>query len=158
MRSKRLPSIASAPPVRGGGSGPTRARRSVSRVGRSKYGAKAIAIDGIRFASQKEGRRYQELKLLERAGQIRNLELQPRFELSVANGGWPIDNVEHGRSIRLGEYRADFRYEEKLPVPDEWDREWRDVVEDVKGFDVPLGKWKRKHCEAQYGITVVLIR
>jgi hypothetical protein len=32
------------------------------------------------------------------------------------------------------------------------------VVEDVKGLDLPLGRWKRKHFEAQYGQPVRVIR
>ncbi len=49
--------------------------------GRSKFGNRHVKIDGIRFDSMKEGRRYNELKLLERGGEIQNLELQPRFVL-----------------------------------------------------------------------------
>jgi hypothetical protein len=106
-----------------------------------KYGAKPKTVDGIRFASTKEATRYQELKLLEKAGEIRNLQLQPRFYLWVPGG-----DIDHA----LGEYRADFSYTEN--------RNHEVVVEDVKGFDVPLGKWKRRHAEAQYGIQVRLIR
>jgi hypothetical protein len=38
----------------------------------NKYRAQPVVIDGIRFASKKEGARYLELKLLERAGKIKN--------------------------------------------------------------------------------------
>ena len=48
----------------------------------NKYKAKPLTVDGIRFASQREGSRYRELKLLEKAGQITGLELQPVFELA----------------------------------------------------------------------------
>ena len=45
---------------------------------------------------------------------------------------------------------------------------WRDLIEfvnshpelldeDVKGFKTPLYRWKKKHVEAQYKITVVEI-
>lgn len=106
-----------------------------------KYGAKACVIDGIRFPSQAEGRRYAELKLLEKAGEIASLQRQPKFALYVRT---PIEMVQ------LGDYYADFEY---------WDtRSNCRVVEDVKGWDVPLQKWKRQHAEAQYGITVQLIR
>ena len=46
-----------------------------------KYGNKKVIVDGITFDSRREARRYRELKLLERAGQIQNLELQKEFEL-----------------------------------------------------------------------------
>ncbi len=80
---------------------------------RSKFGAKAVYIDGIRFASSKEGRRYEALKLLERVGAIRDLVLQPRFDLYAGNGE------------RVGGYRPDFQYH-SLELG-------RVVVEDVKG-------------------------
>lgn len=48
-----------------------------------KYRAKPTVVDGFRFASQAEARRYKELLLLGQAGQVRNLELQPRFDLHV---------------------------------------------------------------------------
>jgi hypothetical protein len=107
-----------------------------------KYRAKPTVIDGIRFASQKEARRYQELRLLERAGEIHGLQLQPRFPLLAPPGG-----------NRLGEYRADFRYctcrrGAKCARSQE-------VVEDVKGFKTPLYRWKKRHVEAQYGIQVI---
>lgn len=102
-----------------------------------KYGAKATVVDNIRFASQKEARRYQELRLLEKAGEIRNLQLQPRFQLWAPGG-----SMDHP----LGEYRGDFGYTEN--------RHHELVIEDVKGFKTPLYKWKKKHVEAQYGITV----
>lgn len=103
-----------------------------------KYGAKATTVDGIRFASQKEARRYQELRLLERAGEVFHLLLQPEYQL---------ETVAVGSGVRrtLGVYRADFAYTTRSG----------DVIEDVKGFKTPLYKWKKKHVEAQYGITIL---
>jgi hypothetical protein len=100
-----------------------------------KYGAKAVVIDGIRFASQAEGRRYGELKMLEKAGEISELQLQPRYGLNAGNN----------RRVLVGEYRADFFYV---------DRDGDPVVEDVKGFKTSLYRWKKKHFEAQYGIEI----
>ena len=108
--------------------------------GRHKYNAKACVIDGIRFASQKEGQRYQELKLLEKAGQIHRIELQPRFPLSVKN-------QDHAGSVFIGAYRGDFSYYVKATH--------QRVVEDVKGYKTPLYRWKKKHVEAQYGVSIV---
>lgn len=50
-----------------------------------KYGNVRTEVDGISFDSKKEAKRYSELKLLERAGHIRDLELQPMFPM-VING------------------------------------------------------------------------
>jgi hypothetical protein len=98
----------------------------------NKYGAQPMVVEGIRFASRKEARRYGELRLLERAGRIRCLQLQPRYPL-VVNG--------HD----LGEYRGDFIYEENRMV----------VVEDVKGVRTPLYRLKKKLVRALYGLTIL---
>ncbi len=50
----------------------------------SKYKAKKIIVDGITFDSKKEANHYCELKLLERAGKIKNLQLQVPYELIPA--------------------------------------------------------------------------
>jgi len=77
----------------------------------NKYGNKKVEIDGYKFDSKAEARRYQELKLLEKAGEITNLELQPKFEL--------VPKTAKRRAVT---YTADFAY---------WEN-GRDVVEDVK--------------------------
>jgi hypothetical protein len=110
---------------------------------RSKYRAVPTVVDGIRFASKAEARRYGELKLLEKAGEITDFELQPRYELYVTQNGW------NGRHL-VGRYVADFRYRE-IPLD-------QIVIEDVKGMMTPLAKWKIKHAELQYGITVQIVK
>ena len=98
----------------------------------NKYGAKPKTVDGIRFASTKEANRYQELKLLERAGHIRNLELQPRFDL-IVNG------------VNCGFYKADFRYFEGQ----------KRITEDCKGVRTPTYVLKRKLVAALYNVEVL---
>lgn len=117
-----------------------------------KYHAKPTTVDGIRFASMAEAKRYGELKLLEKAGVIEGLELQPKFALRtlLTTGTFQgAGRAMAGEYPLIGHYIADFRYFRQFPAG------W--VVEDVKGFDVPLGRWKRKHAELQYGITIVVI-
>ena len=103
---------------------------------RSKYHAQPTIVHGFRFASQAEARRYGELLLLGRAGELRNLELQPRFP--ITSGGAVV-----------AVYVADFRYEEQR-----FGRTWHDVVEDVKGVQTPVYKLKKRLVEAQYGIQI----
>lgn len=94
-----------------------------------KYRARSTIVDGIKFASVKEARRYGELKLLQKAGKIRNLELQPRFPLIV--GG-----------VKVCEYRADFVYH---------DDRGKIIVEDVKGYKkIQVYQIKKKLFEAIY--------
>lgn len=116
---------------------------------RHKFFAKAVTIDGHRFASKAEGARYVELRLLEKAGEIRGLVLQPRFPL-------------HVDGVLIGTYVADFAYDDLIGTYvadfDHAGYFGTRVVEDVKGLDLPLGRWKRKHFEAQYGQPVRVIR
>lgn len=116
-------------------------------MAKSKYRAIPTVVDGIRFDSKREAARYGELKLLEKAGEISNLCLQPRFVLTVDNRNYP-DNG-YGRSIVLGAYVGDFMYV---------DRHKGKVVEDVKGFKTPLYRWKKKHVEAQHGISITEVK
>ncbi len=111
---------------------------------RSKYGAIKTTVDGITFDSKKEAARYAELKALETAGKIFNLQRQPRYRLCA----WTSRDIE---SIpALGHYVADFRYCNVKGCICAWGCQ----VEDVKGFKTPLYRWKKKHVEAQYGITI----
>jgi hypothetical protein len=115
-----------------------------------KYGAKRTTVDGISFASQKEARRYQELKLLEKAGEIHGLAVQPIMPLGVPHRF--LSREGNTMLKRIGEYRADFLY--CVCRGGVKCSRSRLVVEDVKGFKTQLYRWKKKHVEAQYGITI----
>lgn len=95
----------------------------------NKYKAKKTIIDGITFDSKSEAKRYQELKLLEKGGAIKNLSLQPKFMLQEG-----FVNIYTGGKEREVAYIADFQY-------DEGDKT---VVEDCKGFKTSDYKIKRK--------------
>ena len=115
----------------------------ITKPKRNKFGAKPTIVDGIRFASKAEATRYMDLKLLEKAGHISGLKLQPSFLLTAAD--------EFGNTFDIGHYVADFEYLDETGAR---------VVEDVKGgraTQTPLFKWKREHFEAQYGIPVSLV-
>lgn len=108
---------------------------------RSKYGAVKTTVDGITFDSAKEAKRYGELKLLERAGKIDSLVLQPVFEIFV-------DVSQDGdRRVRICDYRADFQYYRKRER----------IVEDVKGMKTPVYRIKKKLVEALYDLTITEI-
>ena len=96
---------------------------------RNKYNAKKTVVDGIEFDSIREADRYCELKLLEKAKEIRNLELQPRFLLQDKFK----DNT--GTTHRKIEYVADFMYV---------DKDEKKIVEDVKGVMTDVYKLKKK--------------
>ena len=126
---------------------------------RSKYGAQPTTVDGVRFASKAEAARWQELRLLERAGRIESLRRQVRYPLLAvgAHVGFRLRAAAakmRGRKpqagVLVGHYVADFEY---------FDPERPGLVtEDVKGFVTELSRWKMKHFEAQYGRPVIRIR
>lgn len=95
---------------------------------RHKYNAQKTKVDGITFDSKLEARRYRQLLLLEQAGHISNLELQPKFELQ------PGFTDAAGKWQRPVEYQADFGYNEY----------GNPVIEEVKGFQTAVWKLKKK--------------
>lgn len=121
----------------------------------SKYGARKVMLDGILFDSRKEARRYRELKLLERAGQISNLELQKVFELIPAQ--YAPSNEVYQRGEKKGQpkrgeciekavtYIADFCYTEN----------GKSIVEDTKGVRTKDYIIKRKLMLYVHGIRIV---
>ena len=106
----------------------------------SKYHNKQIIIDGIKFESIREGKRYQELKLFERAGIIENLELQKEFELQPSY-------KKNGKTIRKISYLADFCYYDK--------EKKKYIVEDTKGYRTEIYKLKKKIFEYKYDYEIV---
>ena len=100
-----------------------------------KYHNRKIIVDGIKFDSRLEARRYQELKTLERAGVIQALTLQPEFELQPAF-------KKNGKTYRRIAYKADFSY---FSV-----KEGKVIIEDTKGFVTKEYALKKKLFEYRY--------
>lgn len=116
-----------------------------------KYHNEPTVLRGIRFDSKKEARRYEELMLLLRAGQIRKLKLQVDFTLQEAY------TTETGERIQAIRYRADFAYE-RPTKPDCYGAVyWIPVVEDVKGVRTEGYKLKKKLMRERFNIEVVEI-
>lgn len=121
---------------------------------RNKYGNRKITVDGVTFDSKKEAARYRELKLLERAGEISNLELQAKYVLIPAQRASSSDTYKCGpnkgkpKPGKLLEkecsYIADFSYL----------RDGKFVVEDTKGVRTEVYKIKRKLMLERYGIQI----
>jgi hypothetical protein len=99
---------------------------------RQKYRNRRTEVDGINFASQREAVRYCELRLLERAGDIRHLECQVPFNIEV--------NGKH-----VCKYIADFVY---------LDSESNEVVEDAKGFRTDVYRLKKTLMRIVNGIDI----
>ena len=101
----------------------------------SKYRNSKAIVDGIKFDSGAEGERYKILKAKEKAGLIKNLQLQVNYPLLV-NG------------LKICDYRADFVYEVG----------GKTVVEDVKGQLHDVFKLKYKLMYACYVITILITK
>lgn len=93
-----------------------------------KFRAIRTELDGIKFASRKEAKRYRELRLLEKSGELLFFLRQVPFHLPA--------NVK---------YVCDFLCF------------WKDetvTVEDVKGIKTPLYILKKKQVEATYPVSI----
>ena len=108
---------------------------------RSKYGVRTDevgkaqrTVDGVLFDSLKEAQYYEELKLRRKLSEVHSIQLQPIFKLTT--GG-----------VTIGKYRGDFSYVDA--------KTHRKVIVDCKGMKTALYRWKKKHVEAEYGITIV---
>lgn len=101
----------------------------------------------LRFDSQKEARRYDELAALERAGEIRELRMQVDFTLQEAY------TDGEGRRVRAIRYRADFAYWRYDDPPGGWVRY---VVEDVKSRATRTKEYvmKRKLMKERFNIDI----
>ena len=108
----------------------------MNQVKQTKYHNRKTMHQGIGFDSQKEANRYQELLLLERAGCIRSIELQPRYDLIV-------------NEQKCGFYRGDFRYKEVATDSV--------ILEDVKSpaTKTAVYQLKKKLVKALYGVEII---
>ena len=100
-----------------------------------KFHATKTEFLGIVFDSKREAARYSALLIRGLAGEIADLELQPRFELHV-NG------------IRVGKFTADFGYVELTTG--------QRVIEDVKSQPTKTEAYRlrKRVVEALYGIQI----
>lgn len=125
---------------------------------RNKYYSKKISSDGMIFDSKKEFKRWNELRMLEKSGRIRDLKRQVKFVLIPAQREpdtiGPKGGIKPGRLLeREVAYIADFTYVENLPFADEADTGVL-VVEDTKGIRTKDYIIKRKLMLYIHGIRI----
>lgn len=97
---------------------------------RSKYGAKKTQVDNINFHSQAEAKRYRELMLLKRAGEVVEVVLQPSYVLMPG-----FRHKATGKRVQPITYKADF-----LVTYADGHQE----IEDVKGVQTEVYRIKKK--------------
>lgn len=117
----------------------------------NKLNAVKTTLDGIEFASKDEAKRYAELKMLQAAGEISDLQMQVKYVLI------PSQKDDKGKVIEKEcSYIADFVYF------DNWQN--KTIVEDVKGYTNPASATyakfviKRKLMLYIHGIRVVEVK
>lgn len=119
-------------------------------VSPEKYGNRKTTVDGIVFDSRKEARRYVDLSLLLRAGEISDLRRQVKYVLIPAQREPPDPKKKKpvlGKVVeRECSYFADFVYQAK---------DGTTVVEDTKGLRTKDYIIKRKLMLYVYGIRIV---
>ena len=105
--------------------------RRVFEVRKMKYKNVKISLNingkPVKFDSTAESERYLQLALLEKAGKISGLTLQPAFILHEKF-------KRNGKAYRPDIYIADFQYQQN----------GKTIVEDVKGVKTPVYKLKMK--------------
>lgn len=99
----------------------------------SKYRNVPVVVDGVRFDSKREARRWCELLLAVRTGLARDLRRQVPYDLHV------------GGQV-LCRYVADFVYV--------WIETGERIVEDVKGVRTPVYQLKRRAMLLEHGIAI----
>ena len=99
-------------------------------------GSGSSSDDIIHFDSKRERTRWNELCLQKTQGVISDIQCQVPFPIKINN-------------VKIGTYRCDFQYVNK---------EGTQITEDVKGMNTPLSQFKIKCVEAQYGISISIVK
>ena len=109
-------------------------RKILSSSTKSKYNNQKTTIDSITFDSKAEARRYGELQILQKSGEIKGFGRQPSFVIDDSGSRYRPDFIVCGKNNEL----------------------W---VEDVKGMETPVFKLKKRRWEENYPwLPLILIK
>ena len=103
----------------------------------TKYRSRKTVINGITFASKLEAERYQQLRMLQRSGDIRDLVLQPEFQIFRG-----YVDPETGAKVKSRYYVADFQYTDV--------EGHKVIVEDTKGIETDVFRLKWDYVRSEY--------
>jgi len=119
---------------------------------KSKYNNQPVIIDGMRFDSKKEGNRWNELKLMQKAGSIGYLERQVNFLLIEAKGkeivcfkrgvAMPVRTKNNNSSIR------GLKITMQIDLHKDEEMQW------VSNIYVEGGNYGSDQIDAKYGIMI----
>ena len=119
---------------------PTKFAQTTEKL--SKYRNTRVEFDGHKFSSKLEAQKYGDLRTMEKGGLIRDLKLQPRYNL-IVNGQ------------KICAYVGDFSF---VDVQGIYAEPGELVTMDTKGFLTPEFKLKAKLFKAVMGRDIVLVR
>lgn len=106
-----------------------------------KYMNVKTVVDGMKFDSMAEARRWRDLTLLQKAGHIERLRRQ--VPIGLLQGAKLYGEKRARPGVRLV---VDFVYEQHGEI----------VYEDTKGMETPMSRLKRHMAKALHGIDVRL--
>lgn len=119
-------------------------------MGKQKFGNRKATIDGIKFDSKAEAAYYNQLKILKKAGEIKDFEMQVRYTLTE-KFYHPTKTRKSGQPsvVSAITYTPDFVVEEN---------DGSKHVIDVKGHQTPLFNLKAKLFMKKYNIPLILAK
>lgn len=113
-------------------------KASTGKAKKSKYGNKKVMLEGVMFDSVAEANRWSVLRIMEKAGEITDLQRQVPFAITAPNGEL------------ICTYRCDAAY---------WHvQKKRRVIEDTKGVETDLFKLKKKLMRIFLGIEIEVVK
>ena len=121
---------------------------------KSKFHNEPVTVDGIRFDGKNEMRRFNFLKLMEKAGEISNLRYHVKYTL-FPKGTVEIRRLPDGTEMELKRYDREHWYEaDSVYVT----KDGKEIVEDFKRFETDTFKEKRDILKKLYGIEITIVK
>lgn len=120
----------------------------------SKFHNEPVTVDGVRYDSKNEMRRYNFLKLMERAGEISKLRYHVKYTL-FPKGTVDVRRLPDGREIELKRYEREHWYEADFVYVN---KKGEEIIEDFKGFETETFKEKRDMMKVLYNIDIKITK
>ena len=121
---------------------------------KSKFHNEPVTVDGVRYDSKNEMRRFNFLKLMEKAGEISNLRYHVKYTL-FPKGTVEIRRLPDGTEMELKRYDREHWYEADFVYVT---KDGKEIVEDFKGFETDTFKEKRDILKKLYGIEITIVK
>lgn len=121
---------------------------------KSKYHNEPVTVDGVRYDSKNEMRRFNFLKLMEMSGEISNLRYHVKYTL-FPKGTVEIRRLPDGTEMELKRYDREHWYEADFVYVT---KDGKEIVEDFKGFETDTFKEKRDILKKLYGIEITIVK